>query len=42
MVCHSKMAWSVPWLISAWYGVYDVVNSARETSASTALGRKWD
>jgi len=24
MVCHSKIAWSVPWLISGWYGVYAV------------------
>ena len=40
MVWNSKMAVSVPCEISAWYGVYDVRNSPRETTASTSTGRK--
>ena len=39
MVWNSKIAVSVPCEISAWYGVYEVRNSPRETTASTSTGR---
>ena len=32
------MVWSVPWLISGWYGVYDVANSPRPTTVATTDG----
>ena len=39
MVWNSKMVVSVPCEISAWYGVYEVRNSPRETTVSTSTGR---
>src|SRR4030066_595909 len=38
---YSNSAWSIPWLISGWYGVYDVMNSERITIVFTAAGMKW-
>ena len=37
-VWYSKIAWSTPWLISGWYGVYAVRNSPRASIASTIAG----
>ena len=39
IVWNSKIVVSVPWEISAWYGVYDVRNSPRDTTVSTRTGR---
>jgi len=41
MLWNSKMAVSVPWATSGWYGVYAVRNSERPASASTAAGIQW-
>ena len=38
MVWNSKIAVSVPCAISAWYGVYEVRNSPRETTVSHQHG----
>ena len=37
-VWYSKIACSVPWLISGWYGVYAVRNSPRERTTSATDG----
>ena len=37
-VWYSKIAWSTPWLISGWYGVYAVRNSPRPRKVSTIAG----
>ena len=37
-VWYSKIACSVPWLISGWYGVYAVRNSPRESTTSATDG----
>ena len=37
-VWYSKIAWSTPWLISGWYGVYAVRSSPRCSTASTTAG----
>ena len=39
IVWNSKIVVSVPCEISAWYGVYEVRNSPRETTVSTSTGR---
>ena len=35
------MSCSVPWLASAWYGVYAVMNSPRPAMSQTAAGTWW-
>ena len=37
-VWYSKIAWSTPWLISGWYGVYAVSSSPRWRIVSTTAG----
>ena len=37
-VWYSNTAWSTPWLISGWYGVYAVSSSPRWRTASTTAG----
>ena len=35
---YSNSDWSIPWENSAWYGVYDVMNSDLPITESTADG----
>jgi hypothetical protein len=39
IVWNSKIVVRIPCEISAWYGVYDVRNSPRDTTVSTITGR---
>ncbi len=34
------MLWSVPWLTSGWYGVYEVANSGRPITSPTTDGMR--